>query len=663
MLMGWVERWAGRATGLPRAAKVAVAVIADAVAIPSMLVLAITLRRSSLSEALAITPALYCFATAICVGTFGALGMYRAVFRFVSQGAMISTWLGALAAAALVAATNFFVLGRPISINALTIFALLLVLYLLVSRSLVREAFKDRHGSKARVAIYGAGSAGVQLARALRDDGRYVPVAFVDADPSLQGTLVCGVKVHAPATLPGLIRRKRISSVLLAMPSSSRRQRQEVLKSLEFLPAYVRTVPEISDIVAGRATVADLQEVDANDLLGRDPVAPDEALLGACIRGKVVLVTGAGGSIGSELCRQIVPLGPRRLVLLEISEPALYQIERELQLLRKKHGGAVELVPLLGDVRQRGRVAEIMQTCGVQTVYHAAAYKHVPIVEHNIIEGIQNNVFGSWHAAEAAIESGVETFVLISSDKAVKPTNVMGATKRLAELTLQALQERSRVTRFCMVRFGNVLESSGSVVPLFREQIKRGGPVTVTHKEIIRYFMTIPEASQLVLQAGAMARGGDVFVLDMGEPVRIVDLAKRMIRLMGASVRDESNPDGDIEISFTGLRPAEKLFEELLIGSNVSGTEHPMIMRASEPCLPWQQLREILAALLAAIDEFDCSTGRELLMRTVAEYRPEGEIQDFVWLRSRQAERVASVTDMRTRRARQQVKSGGVLLQ
>jgi FlaA1/EpsC-like NDP-sugar epimerase len=662
MLMEWVERCAGWATGLPRAAKVAVAALADATAIPIMLVLAITLRRASLSEALALSPVLYGCATAICIGTFSAFGMYRAVFRFVAQGAFVHTWLGALTAAALVAGVNFLVLGGPISINALTIFALLLVLYLIVSRSLVREMFKKR-GAKQPVAIYGAGAAGVQLARALRDDGRYVPVAFIDADPSLQGTVACGLKIHAPVELPALIRRKRIVSVLLAMPSSSRRQRQRVLKSLESLPAYVRTVPDISDIVAGRAAVADLQEVDANDLLGREPVVPNEALLGACIRGKVVLVTGAGGSIGSELCRQILPLGPRRLVLVEISEPALYQIERELQLLRKEHGASVEVVPLLGDVRHRGRCAEIMQTCGVQTVYHAAAYKHVPIVEHNIIEGIQNNVFGSWNAAEAALEANVETFVLISSDKAVKPTNVMGASKRLAELTLQALQERSRGTRFCMVRFGNVLESSGSVVPLFREQIKCGGPVTVTHKDIIRYFMTIPEASQLVLQAGAMARGGDVFVLDMGEPVRIVDLAKRMIRLMGASVRDESNPEGDIEIAFTGLRPAEKLYEELLIGGNVSGTDHPMIMRASEPCLPWQQLREILAALLDISDSFDCHAARELLMRTVAEYRPEGDIQDFVWLRSRQAERErARVTDLRTHRPRQ-VKSSSALLQ
>ncbi|HLS80653.1 MAG TPA: UDP-N-acetylglucosamine 4,6-dehydratase family protein, partial [Steroidobacter sp.] len=369
-----------------------------------------------------------------------------------------------------------------------------------------------------------------------------------------------------------------------------------------------------------------------------------------CIRGKVVLVSGAGGSIGSELCRQILTLSPRRLVLLEVSEPALYQVERELRLI----AGDVEIVGLLGNARHRSRGIELMRAYGVQTVYHAAAYKHVPIVERNMIEGIHNNVFSTLRLAEAAIESSVETFVLISTDKAVNPTNVMGATKRFAELTLQALQECASGTRFCMVRFGNVLESSGSVVPLFREQIKRGGPVTVTHKDIIRYFMTIPEAAQLVLQAGSMAQGGDVFVLDMGEPVRIVDLARRMIKLMGASVRDENNPDGDIEIVFTGLRPAEKLYEELLIGGNVVGTGHPMIMRAIEPRLPWQELRLVLDELAAALDAFDCEAARDLLIKTVAEYRPDCGVMDQVWLSARQLEKEkANVTELHPHRVRQ----------
>jgi FlaA1/EpsC-like NDP-sugar epimerase len=365
------------------------------------------------------------------------------------------------------------------------------------------------------------------------------------------------------------------------------------------------------------------------------------------------MVSGAGGSIGSELCRQIVRLSPARLLLVEMSEPALYHIDRELRAVAAAQGLQTDIVPLLGNAHHRNRVREIMQQYKVQSVYHAAAYKHVPIVEQNIVEGIHNNVFSTWHLAEAALEARVETFVLISSDKAVNPTNVMGATKRFAELTLQALQGRSTATRFCMVRFGNVLESSGSVVPLFREQIKRGGPVTVTHRDVIRYFMTIPEASQLVLQASAMGQGGDVFVLDMGKPLRIEDLARRMINLTGLTVRDALNPDGDIEIVYTGLRPAEKLYEELLIGSNVTGTEHPMIMRAMEPHMPWPELKEILVEMLDALDEFDCQRARELLIRTVTEYRPESGIEDLVWLQAQRNEpERTNVTHIRAHRVR-----------
>jgi FlaA1/EpsC-like NDP-sugar epimerase len=385
-------------------------------------------------------------------------------------------------------------------------------------------------------------------------------------------------------------------------------------------------------------------------------VAPDQALLGGCITHKTVMVSGAGGSIGSELCRQILLQGPRRLVLLEMSEHALYQIERELRALASCKQIDLELVPLLGNARHRLRMREVMLKYGVQTVYHAAAYKHVPIVEQNVIEGIHNNVFSTWYLAEAALDCKVDTFVLISTDKAVNPTNVMGATKRLAELTLQALQERSSVTRFCMVRFGNVLESSGSVVPLFREQIRRGGPVTVTHKDVIRYFMTIPEASQLVLQASSMARGGEVFVLDMSEPVRIEDLARRMIRLMGLTVRDESNPEGDIEIVYTGLRPAEKLYEELLIGTNVTGTKHPMIRQAAEPRLSWQHVRSLLDEILAAIEALDYEKAYALLMQTATERLPKSGLQDLVWLRAQQfaAARgnVASLEEHRQRQVR-----------
>jgi FlaA1/EpsC-like NDP-sugar epimerase len=372
------------------------------------------------------------------------------------------------------------------------------------------------------------------------------------------------------------------------------------------------------------------------------------------------MVTGAGGSIGSELCRQIARLRPARLLLLEVSELALYNIEKELRLLAQTDGLHVEIIGLLGSVHHRNRMREILQTYGVQTIYHAAAYKHVPIVEQNIVEGAHNNVFGTWHMAEVALECRVESFVLISTDKAVNPTNVMGATKRLAEIVLQGLHSRGSATRFCMVRFGNVLESSGSVVPLFREQIKRGGPVTVTHKDVIRYFMTIPEAAQLVLQAGSMAKGGDVFVLDMGKPVRIADLARRMINLMGLSVRDETNPEGDIEIVYTGLRPAEKLFEELLIGTNVTGTEHPMIMRAMEHSLPWSQVDQVLDDLEGALTRLDCERARQLLMQSVVEYRPDNDVQDLVWKKKidlAHAE-LKNVTALQSRRARVGTGSG-----
>jgi FlaA1/EpsC-like NDP-sugar epimerase len=650
----WVERYAHTVSHWSRRVKVLVAVVADGSAAPLLLLAAIALKEGSLAALSDVSAWLLAGASVAATVTFGWMGMYHAVFRFISREMLFATSIGVLISGALLAVVNYSLpvrLQTPLS--ALVIHCAFSLLYVVGSRVLLREWLHFRRGRKERVLIYGAGEAGAQLIRALRDSGQYRPIAFVDESPSLQGRLIAGVKVFPPSMLASLIQRQSISSVLLAIPSSSRRHRQLVLKSLESYPVHVRTVPDISDIVAGNATLADLREVDPSDLLGRDSVPPQETLLESCIRGKVVMVSGAGGSIGSELCRQIVRLGPSRLLLFEMSEPALYHVDRELRMLCSGRGAPVEVVPLLGNAHHRARAREIMQHYGVQTVYHAAAYKHVPIVEQNVIEGIHNNVFSSWYLAEAALEANVETFVLISTDKAVNPTNVMGATKRLAELTLQALQERSTNTRFCMVRFGNVLESSGSVVPLFREQIKRGGPVTVTHRDIIRYFMTIPEASQLVLQAGAMGRGGDVFVLDMGEPLRIVDLARRMIHLMGLSVKDEENPEGDIEIVYTGLRPAEKLYEELLIGKNVAGTEHPMIMRATEHHIPWPQLREKLVEMLEALDAFDCAWARELLMESVAEYRPESPIQDLVWLQTKQDDASRSnVTELRPRRSR-----------
>jgi FlaA1/EpsC-like NDP-sugar epimerase len=632
----WIERIALYLAKLPRAQKRLVMLIADGVFIPFALWSAITLRLGETGYRFDGDVWLYVAALAASVPVFARLGLYRAVIRFLGGRALTAVTIGVTTSVALLLLTNVVMLKAAMPKAAFIIYWALALIYVAGSRFIVRAMMNYRRsGGNQRVAIYGAGSAGAQLAAALLRAGRYHPVAFIDDNESLQNSIVSGIEVFGPAQLPELIEDEEISAILLALPSQSRRRRQEVLKSLEPLGVLVQTVPDYMDIVSGNATVADVRDVDANDLLGRDPVPPNETLLDACIRNKVVMVSGAGGSIGSELCRQILRLEPARLVLFEMSEVALYNIDKELRLLDRRLGSHVEIVGLLGNAHHKQRVREVMQAYGVQTVYHAAAYKHVPIVEHNIVEGIHNNVFSTWYAAEAAVECGVETFVLISTDKAVNPTNVMGTTKRFAEIVLQGLQSRGTSTKLCMVRFGNVLESSGSVVPLFREQIRAGGPVTVTHKDVIRYFMTIPEASQLVLQAGSMAKGGDVFVLDMGKPVRIEDLARRMIGLMGLSVRDDANPDGDIEIVYTGLRPAEKLFEELLIGNNVSGTEHPMILRATEHSLPWHEVAQVLDELLQAIDSFDCNRARELLMQTVVEYRPKEDVQDLVWARKR----------------------------
>jgi FlaA1/EpsC-like NDP-sugar epimerase len=529
-------------------------------------------------------------------------------------------------------AVNYLALGAPVPLEVFGTYLALALLYVGATRFGARELLRMGTVKLERVIVYGAGAAGAQLCSALATSGQFKPVAIIDDNVQLQGARVSGFRVMDPDSLIDLRRRYGVSLVLLAMPSTSRRRRSEVIETLGGLGFKVLTVPDIREVVSGRARLEEVRDIDVHDLLGRDPVPPNLALLSACVRGKSILVTGAGGSIGSELCRQIIELAPRRLVLLEVSELALYEIERELRSLNKRGGNRIELVALLGNAHHKQRVREIITTFSVQTVYHAAAYKHVPIVEHNMIEGVHNNIFATYNTAEAAMECRVETFVLISTDKAVNPTNVMGCTKRVAEMVLQGLHQRGYGTRFCMVRFGNVLESSGSVVPLFREQIREGGPITVTHPDVIRYFMTIPEAAQLVIQAGSMGSGGDVFVLDMGSPVRIADLAKRMVQLAGYTLRDEHNPEGDIEIRFTGLRPAEKLFEELLIGKNVTGTEHPRILRAMEHSLSWEQIKHVLDDLAQCSLRFDCERAREVLLRAVPEYQPTDRVQDHVWL-------------------------------
>ena len=481
-------------------------------------------------------------------------------------------------------------------------------------------------------------------------------MAFIDDNPAMCGSVIKSYPVHGSSAIESLISEFSIETILLALPSVTRRQRKRIINRLEQFPVHVQTMPDLNDLILGTARVDDIREVDIEDLLGRDVVAPIPELLGPHIMGRSVMVTGAGGSIGSELSAQILKLAPRYLLLLEISEAALYSIDQLLQDIKSQHSLETEIVPLIGSAHHKDRVSDVLKTWNVDTIYHAAAYKHVPLVEHNMLEGVHNNIFGTLHTAQAAIEAGVSSFVLVSTDKAVKPTNVMGATKRYSELILQALNERQTGTRFAMVRFGNVLASSGSVVPRFRDQIRCGGPVTVTHPEIFRYFMTIPEASSLVLQAGSMSKGGEVFVLDMGEPVRIADLAEKMIHLMGLTVRDDKNPEGDIEIEFTGLRPAEKLYEELLIGDNVSGTKHPRIMQASEHYISWASLQPMLDRLWDACLRQDCEAARELLLEGVTGYSPTEQVEDLLW-RQRlskaagdDSESVATVTRLEPRR-------------
>lgn len=592
-------------------------------------------------------------------------GMYRAVMRYLGREALVEI-AKALTVAALVLSAVILWLQRPdepqiprsfimlywtISLLAVGGLRLFMRQYFLgdwrtAGRQLV--PFIQSRRNLPRVAIYGAGSAGNQLARALRMGKAMEPVAFIDDDDSIATRSIAGLKVYKPKHIEEMLRVTGASQVLLAMPSATRARRREVLALLEPYPVHVRSVPGFMDLAQGLVKVQDLQEVDIADLLGRDAVVPNQELFERCIKNQTVLVTGAGGSIGSELCRQILASGATTLILYEHSEFNLYAITQELEQRVSREGLRVRLIPTLGSVRNKKRLLEVFQSWQVNTVYHAAAYKHVPIVEHNTAEGIRNNVMGTLYTAQAAMVTGVQNFVLISTDKAVRPTNVMGSTKRLAEMVLQALSHEQQVllfsdseqeviannTHFTMVRFGNVLGSSGSVIPLFRKQIRDGGPVTVTHPEMTRYFMTIPEAAQLVIQAGSMGQGGDVFVLDMGEPVKILDMAEKMIRLSGLSVRSESEPHGEIAIKFSGLRPGEKLYEELLIGDNVSGTEHPMIMRASEEYLAWDELSQILRHLLQLAEHCDCEEIRKVLRGTVNGYQPQSDIVDWVHLQN-----------------------------
>ncbi len=607
---------------------------------------------------------LFLSATVIAIPLFVRFGMYRAVMRYFGNDALIAIIKAVSLSSLILALVVYWSGNHQMFVPRSVIFNYWWLSMVMIGglRLAMRQyflgdwftaaqhvPFTNRDDGLPKVAIYGAGAAGNQLVAALRMGRLLRPVAFIDDDSSIADRVISGLHVYKPKHIQQMLDVTGAQQILLAIPSASRGRRREILTFLEGFALHVQSVPGFMDLASGRVKVDDIQEVDIADLLGRDSVPPQDELLEHCIKDQSVLITGAGGSIGSELCRQILTLQPTTLLLYEHSEFNLYSILQELEQRIVRESLSVKLLPILGSVRNQEKLFDVMKTWRVNTVYHAAAYKHVPMVEHNIAEGVLNNVMGTLSAAQASLRANVANFVLISTDKAVRPTNVMGSTKRLAEMTLQALSSEiapvlfgetssvSRVnkTRFTMVRFGNVLGSSGSVIPLFHKQIKSGGPLTVTHPKITRYFMSIPEAAQLVIQAGSMGQGGDVFVLDMGEPVKIVELAEKMVHLSGLSIRSDKNLQGDISIEFTGLRPGEKLYEELLIGDNVVTTPHPMIMSANEDYLPWDVLKARLTELLSAVEQDDYTRVRQLLRETVSGYSPDGEIVDWIYQQRR----------------------------
>jgi FlaA1/EpsC-like NDP-sugar epimerase len=568
----------------------------------------------------------YGIAPVLAIPIFVRFGLYRAIFRYTGQAALIATGkavaLYALLLSVLLMWHQWPMVPRSLGLLQPLVFLVLVGASRAFARFWLAEMDAKARGSAGKLLIYGAGNAGAQTAAALGVARQYQLIGFVDDDESMAGRSLNGQPVYSSKALPQLVSAESITDILLAMPNAPRERRNQIIAALDGLPVHVRTLPSMSDLASGKVTVQDIRELDIEDLLGRDPVPPSQELLNRDLSGQVVLVSGAGGSIGSELARQICSQSPSKLILLDHNEFGLYAIHQELSTIVSLSGSSVGLVPLLGSVSNPERLRNVLTDYRPAVVYHAAAYKHVPMVEDNPGEGVRNNVLGTMNMAQAAVAAGVHRFVLISTDKAVRPTNVMGATKRMAELVLQAYADKYPQTLFSMVRFGNVLGSSGSVVPLFRKQLAEGGPLTVTHEEVTRYFMTIPEAAQLVLQAGAMGQGGDVFVLDMGQPVKIMDLARRMIQLSGLSVRDAEHPDGDIDIAVTGLRTGEKLYEELLIGDNPQATEHPRIMKALEPFLPWSDLEPELDILYAAAERNDATAIKAFMSKHVQGYQP-----------------------------------------
>jgi len=619
----------------PRPTKRIISIFYDILAIPLSLYFALALRHGTFTPELQTSVITSIAITTIAsILIFIRLGLYRAVVRFMAEKAFGSLMIGS-SLSALTLATSSFLLQAQMPRSAVIIYLFSVLILIGAPRLFIRAIVSQmsKNGTE-QVLIYGAGNQGIALANSLKNSDKFRPLAFIDDNRRKQKTVIHGLKVYAPSELDDLldeqVSKGQNKKVLLALGSASNSKRKRLIEQLASKKVEVLTTPSVNDIVSGKATIEEVKKVEIEDLLGRDSVPPLNGLIQQCITDKVVAITGAGGSIGSEICRQVLLQKPTKLVLIELNEFRLYTIEQELNQLKESLELELDIISILGSVQKENRLKTIFETFKVETVYHAAAYKHVPMVEHNVVEGVRNNIFGTWYCAEAAIKAHVKNFVLISTDKAVRPTNVMGTSKRVAELVLQALAKRQEDTRFTMVRFGNVLGSSGSVVPLFHRQIQQGGPITVTHPDIIRYFMTIPEAAQLVIQAGSMGKGGDVFVLDMGEPVKITALARKMIHLSGLSEKHEQNPNGDIAIEYSGLRPGEKLYEELLVGDNVEGTEHPRIMTANEVHLSWPETHNLLNRLDQACHEFDVDDVIDLLLEAPAAFNKQGDCPDWV---------------------------------
>ena len=627
---------------LPRYVKRLAAVICDVALCVIALWIAYYLR---LEEFMNLTDSIFLVSIitiTVAIPIFWLSGLYQTMFRHSGKFSIITIsfaiFIYGLLFFSIITVYGLSGVPRSIGIIQPLVLFFAIVSSRLCIRFLLGDIFQNKEtvSSLLKVLVYGAGSAGRQLVSAIGNNYEMRVVGFIDDDELLHGQILLGKTIYSPADLSQIIPLKEVTHILLALPSINRSKKTEILKELNKYKIIIRTLPSVTDLVEGRVGISDLRDLEVKDLLSRDTIPPDQQLLAKNINSKVVLVTGAGGSIGSELCRQIIKLKPQKILLVELSEFALYKIHVELKEIKfkLKIDNQIKIIPLIASVQDELRITEIIKTFKPNTLYHAAAYKHVSIVEENIFEGIKNNVFGTLNTAKIAIANDVSDYVLISSDKAVRPTNIMGASKRLAELCLQALfddNSNRNKTKLCMVRFGNVLDSSGSVIPKFKKQIHEGGPITLTHEDVTRYFMTIPEAAQLVIQAGAMSYGADVFVLDMGEPVKIKDLAKKLILLSGLTVKDKKNPDGDIEIDVIGLQPGEKLHEELLLGDDAEETKHPKIKRAKDPLIPWHQLEHYLKKLKELIQDGKIKETSNLLQKIVKDSKFSDEIVDQIF--------------------------------